>query len=128
MFEEAVKVKTGIEFTAKLTVVVFKQPFPANPVKEYTVVDVGLTVTVLPDKLPGFHVYVDAPDPDKTIEPPSQTEYDEEEIVKVGAIIFCDTAITDCELQPFVPVAVTVYVPGFVIVAVAELPKPPVHE
>ena len=32
-FEEAVKVKIGIEFTVKFKVVVFVQPFAANPVK-----------------------------------------------------------------------------------------------
>jgi len=86
--EEADKVKTGIEFMVKLTVAVFEQPFPVKPFKVYTVVEVGLTVTVLTIKLPGFHVYPDAPDPDKTIEPPSQIEFDDEEIVKVGTVVF----------------------------------------
>ena len=48
-------------------------------------------------------------------------------IPAVGAVVFCVTAITDCEVQPLVPVDVTVYVPGLVIVAVAKLPKPPDH-
>ena len=46
-------------------------------------------------------------------------------IPAVGAVVFCETEITDCEVQPLAAVAVTVYVPGLVIVAVAKLPKPP---
>ena len=48
-------------------------------------------------------------------------------IPTVGAVVFCVTVIDDCDEHPFAAVAVTVYVPGLVMVAVDELPKPPVH-
>jgi hypothetical protein len=46
----------GKEFTVTVTVPVFAQPGPVEPVTVYVVVVVGETVTVVPDKLPGIHV------------------------------------------------------------------------
>jgi hypothetical protein len=49
-----------------------------------------------------------APDAVNVTEDPAQIELDDEEAITIGAVVFCVTVITDCELQPFAPVAVTV--------------------
>ena len=59
---EEVAVTVGLVPTATLIVVVLVHPNVLVPVTEYVVVIVGVTEMVVPDKAPGFHVYVDAPD------------------------------------------------------------------
>ena len=49
-------------------------------------------------------------------------------IPAIGAFIFCVMVILDVDVQPLAPVTVTVYVPGAVILADAEVPNPPLHE
>ena len=51
--ELAVTVGDGLTLT--VTVEVFTQPLASVPVTVYVVVVVGDTVTLEPDKLPGFH-------------------------------------------------------------------------
>jgi hypothetical protein len=46
-------------------------------------------------------------------------------IPAVGAVISCVTVMLEVAVQPFDSVTVTVYVPGAVIDADAELPNPP---
>jgi len=49
-------VKVGVGNTRILTVLVLVQPEALVPVTVYTVVAVGVTVTLVPIKLPGTHV------------------------------------------------------------------------
>ena len=45
-------------------------------------------------------------------------------ILAVGVTISCVTAVVAVAVHPFAPVTVTVYMPGFVIVAMALVPNP----
>ncbi len=56
VFEVAVNVNTGIEFAVMLIVCVSEQPAALKPKTVYNVVEVGLTTTEVPVKLPGFQV------------------------------------------------------------------------
>ena len=49
-------------------------------------------------------------------------------ILAVGVVIFCVIVMLDVAVQPFDPVAVTVYVPAAVMLAFAEVPKLLLHE
>jgi hypothetical protein len=46
----------------------------------------------------------------------------------VGGVVFDVTLILEVDIQPLLPVTVTVYVPGEVIDAFALFPKPPLQE
>lgn len=73
------------------------------------VVVVGETVTEAPDKLPGFHVYVVAPEAVSVEDPPAQIVVGEAVVVTVGVgltVMFTDAV----PVQPFAAVPVTVYV------------------
>ena len=41
----------------------------------------------------------------------------------VGDVMFCVMVMLDVAVQPFAPVTVTVYVPGAVMLAFADVPK-----
>lgn len=56
VFEEAVAVTVGLEFTVTVIVVVFVQPGPLEPVTVYVVVAVGETTTDDPVSDPGIQV------------------------------------------------------------------------
>ena len=45
-----------------------------------------------------------------------------------GVAMSCVIVILDVDVQPLAPVTVTVYVPGAVILADANVPKLPLHE
>lgn len=65
---------TGNEFTVTVSVAVFVHPGPVEPVTVYVVVAVGFTVIEVPDKFPGIHVYVAAPEPVSVVLLPIQIE------------------------------------------------------
>ena len=65
-------VTVGFEFTTKFTVLVAVQPKVVVPTTVYIVVAVGVTETAVPDNAPGFHVYVEAPEPVNVAEAPAQ--------------------------------------------------------
>ena len=46
----------------------------------------------------------------------------------VGAVISCVVVMLDVEVHPFVPVTVTVLIPGAVMLALADEPKLLFHE
>lgn len=81
------------------TVPVPEQP-PEVPVTEYVVVVVGETLTVVPLKPPGFHVYVVAPLPVNVVDDPEQT---------VGGAAVAETMIE--EFTVTVTMAVPVHAP-----------------
>jgi hypothetical protein len=86
---------------------VFKQPAAEVPVTVYVVVVVGLTVTEAPDKLPGFQVYVAAPDAVSVADPPTQTEEFEAVAVTVGnPLTVTKTVAVFTQPGPFEPVTV----------------------
>lgn len=60
-FGEAVAATTGIELTLIATEADDEQPFELTPVTENTDVVTGETITELPDRLSGIHVYEFAP-------------------------------------------------------------------
>jgi hypothetical protein len=105
----AVAVTDGNAFTLTVTVAVFTQPLALVPVTVYVVVVVGDTVTDEPDKLPGFHTYVDAPLALNEVLPPTQIAEFAELAVTVGngLTVMVRVAVFT---QPLALVPVTVYV------------------
>ena len=75
---------TGAPVTVTVTVEVAEQPKASVPVNVYVVVTKGVTVG-LPTNPPGFQLYVAAPPPDKTDEPPGQIIAGEAVAVTAGA-------------------------------------------
>jgi len=53
---EAAAVIVGRGFTVTVTDAVLWHPFTSTPVTVYVVVEAGVTVTLVPVKLPGIHV------------------------------------------------------------------------
>jgi hypothetical protein len=105
--ELAVTVGNGLTVTP--TVAVFTQPLALVPVTVYVVLVVGDTVTDEPDRLPGFHTYVEAPLALNEVLPPTQIAEFVELAVTVGDGL---TVIVTVEVftQPLASVPVTVYV------------------
>ena len=97
---------TGKEFTVTVSVAVVVQPGPVEPVTVYVVVAVGFTVTEVPDKLPGIHVYVAAPEPVSVVLLPIQIDGLAALAVTVGGAPTITVTVAVPE-QPFV-VPVTV--------------------
>lgn len=69
---DADAVTVGSVLTVIVRRAVAVQPLAAVPVTVYVVVVVGETVTVVPLKLPGCHVYVEAPVPVIEVDVPEQ--------------------------------------------------------
>jgi hypothetical protein len=97
----------GFVLTVISLVAVFVHPLAAVPITVYVVVDTGLTITEVPTKLPGFQLYVLAPDAVMVVELPAQivalvTVVD---IVGVASTVIRRVAVF---VQPFAPVPVTV--------------------
>lgn len=135
LFDAAPTVIVGIEFTVNDNVWVLIHPDTFVPVTVYIVVDVGVTTILAPDKLPGFHVYVEAPVPANVAEDPAQTAVGFELAVNVGneftvkEIVFVFVHPAEVPVTVYTVVAVgetTVVVPdnapGFHVYDVAPLP------
>jgi hypothetical protein len=105
----AVAVTVGNAFTLTVTVAVFTQPLALVPVTVYVVVVVGDTVTDEPDKLPGFHTYVEAPLALNEVLPPTQIAEFVELAVTVGNGLTVTPTVA-VFTQPLALVPVTVYV------------------
>ncbi len=105
----AVAVTVGNAFTLTVTVAVFTQLLALVPVTVYVVVVVGDTVTDEPDKLPGFHTYVDAPLALNEVLPPTQIAEFAELAVNVGNGLTVTPTVA-VFTQPLALVPVTVYV------------------
>jgi hypothetical protein len=105
--ELAVTVGNGL--TVIVRVAVPTQPADDVPVTVYVVVVVGDTVTDEPDKLPGFHTYVEAPLALNEVLPPTQIAEFAELAVTVGNgfTVIVRVAVPT---QPADDVPVTVYV------------------
>jgi hypothetical protein len=97
---------TGNELTVTVNVAVFVHPGPVEPVTVYVVVAEGLTVTEVPDKFPGIHVYVAAPEPVSVVLLPMQIDGLAALAVTVGGAPTITVTVAVLE-QPFV-VPVTV--------------------
>jgi hypothetical protein len=104
-----VAVTVGNAFTLTVTVAVFTQPLALVPVTVYVVVVVGDTVTDEPDKLPGFHTYVEAPLALNEVLPPTQIAEFVELAVTVGNGLTVTPTVA-VFTQPLALVPVTVYV------------------
>jgi hypothetical protein len=105
----AVAVTVGNAFTLTVTVAVFTQLLALVPVTVYVVVVVGDTVTDEPDKLPGFHTYVEAPLALNEVLPPTQIAEFVELAVTVGNGLTVTPTVA-VFTQPLALVPVTVYV------------------
>jgi LysM repeat protein len=105
--ELAVTVGNGLTVTP--TVAVFTQPLAFVPVTVYVVLAVGDTVTDEPDKLPGFHTYVEAPLALNEVLPPTQIAEFAELAVTVGNGLTVTPTVA-VFTQPLALVPVTVYV------------------
>jgi hypothetical protein len=103
----ALTVGNGLTVTATVDVPV--HPFAPVPVTVYVVEIVGETVTLDPDKLPGFQTYVLAPPPVNVVEPPIHIAVLAAAALTVGNGLTV-TATVDVPVHPFAPVPVTVYV------------------
>ena len=85
------------------------QPEALVPVTVYTVVVVGVTVTLVPIKLPGTHVYVLAPPAVKVAEAPLALQILVGLLTAVKVGFALTTTLTVCVFtQPFPLVPVTV--------------------
>jgi hypothetical protein len=91
---------TVIETTALLV------QLPDAPTTVYVVVMVGVTVTFAPDKLPGFQVYVVAPDAVSVKEVPEQTEVVELEALTVGIGTTVTVVVAELVQVPLLPINV----------------------
>ena len=70
------------------------------------VVVTGETVTLLPDKLPGIHVYVVAPVAESVVVPLAQMVDGEADVVIDGAVLTVMVSVEVDEHPPEVPVTV----------------------
>jgi hypothetical protein len=102
----AVAVTVGVGFTVTVTCAWLEHP-PLVPVTVYVVVVVGVTVTGFPLRFPGFHTYVVAPEPLRSVEPPLQMVGLVAVAVTVG-VGFTVTVTCAWLVQPFAPVPVIV--------------------
>ncbi len=99
----------GLGLTVKVTVCVLVHPRVVVPITEYVVVVVGVTITLVPVKAPGFHVYVDAPLAVKVELPPEQIIVGEADATMVGVeVTFIVIVFVDEQPAAFEPI--TVYV------------------
>jgi len=95
----------GIGFTVTSTVEVPVHPALA-PVTVYVVLDAGETVTFVPTRAPGFHVYVVAPLPVNVAELPAQIAVGLLTAETVGLAFTVIATVVDVEQEPFEPVTV----------------------
>jgi hypothetical protein len=105
-FCEAETVTAGAGVTLIATVFVAVQPFTSVPVTVYVVEVVGATFTLLPLRLPGCQLYVDAPDaPSATLAPAQELPPPLTLIAGAEPTVTVVAAVAE---QPFASVPVTV--------------------
>jgi hypothetical protein len=121
----AVAVTTGNELTVTTTDAPAEQPAALVPVTLYVVFTVGDASTVPPvvadNPAVGTHVYVVAPFAVRETEPPAQMAGADAVMETVG-VAFTSTKAVALAVHPFASVPITVYVVGFVGLAVTDAP------
>jgi hypothetical protein len=101
----AVTVSVGPLFTVTETTALLVQ-VPEEPITVYVVVIVGETVTLVPTRLPGFHVYVVAPAPVRVNELPAQIDVVELEALTVGIGTTVNPMVAELVQAPLLPTIV----------------------
>jgi len=122
---EAEAPTTGEGLSATVTVEVPLHPAADTPVTVYIVVVPGQTLTVVPVRLPGIHVYVEAPAAVRFVHCPLQTEPGAALAETEGLGLTVTVATADA-VEPVGVVPVTVYVVVVVGLTVILEPEPPV--
>ena len=95
----------GPLFTVTETTALLVQ-VPDEPTTVYVVVRVGETVTLVPTRLPGFQVYVEAPDPVRVNELPEHIEVVELDALTVGIGTTVSVLVAEFVHVPLLPTSV----------------------